>query len=213
VRRGARRELKYEAIYKAALEVFAEYGFRKATIEDIASRLKTGKSSLYFYIKDKRDLYEKSVAYGLRRWQEKVRRAVASEDDVVAQFLTMASKGYEHLSQDRALQRILERDPSLFPLDGSRDPFAEINASSVEMVRDVLARGTASGRFRDIDADRVASLLFSIYVMLVQKTYMFERDSLTRTMFKDGLDLLLNGLLARVEEARPGTLQKAGEVA
>lgn len=191
-----KRELKYEAIYKAALKVFAEYGFKKATIEDIAAELDTAKSSLYFYVKDKRELYDKAVAYGLRLWQNKVRDAVSAEPDIVEQFRIMANKAYEYLAEDRPLQRILMRDPALFPLFASQDPYSDINRDSIAMLKAILQRGIAEGRFRPIDVDGVAQLLFAFYVMLIQKTYMFPEGPLSRIMFKDGVDLVLKGLIA-----------------
>mgnify|MGYP001418012630 CR=1 FL=1 len=196
MKRSAKRELKYESIYKAALKVFAEYGFKKATIEDIAAELDTAKSSLYFYVKDKRELYDKAVAYGLRLWQNKVRDAVAAEPDVVEQFIIMAHKAYEYLADDRRLQRILMRDPGLFPLFASQDPYSDINRDSIAMLKDLLHRGITEGRFRPIDVDGVSRLLFAFYVMLIQKTYMFPEGSLSRIMFKDGVDLVLKGLIA-----------------
>ena len=196
MKRTAKRELKYEAIYKAALKVFAEYGFKKATIEDIAAELDTAKSSLYFYVKDKRELYDKAVAYGLRLWQNKVRDAVAAETDVVEQFIIMAHKAYEYLAEDRHLQRILMRDPALFPLFSSQDPYSDINRDSIAMLKSILQCGIDAGRFRPIDIDGVAQLLFAFYVMLIQKTYMFPEGALSRIMFKDGVDLILGGLIA-----------------
>ena len=196
MKNATKREFKYEAIYKAALKVFAEYGFKKATIEDIAAELDTAKSSLYFYIKDKRELYDKAVAYGLRLWQNKVRDAVASEPDIVEQFILMAHKAYEYLAEDRHLQRILMRDPSLFPLFSSQDPYSDINRDSIAMLKAILQRGIDAGHFRPIDVDGVAQLLFAFYVMLIQKTYMFPEGELSRIMFKDGVDLILKGLIA-----------------
>jgi len=212
MKRAAKRELKYEAIYKAALKVFAEYGFKKATIEDIAAELDTAKSSLYFYVKDKRELYDKAVAYGLRRWQDKVRDAVDSEPDVVEQFIIMAHKAYEYLSEDRLLQHILMRDPALFPLFSSQDPYSDINRDSIGMLKSILQRGILEGRFRPIDVDGVAQLLFAFYVMLIQKTYMFPEGALSRIMFKDGVDLILSGLIAenaRKQGRQPNTPKPA----
>jgi AcrR family transcriptional regulator len=196
MKRPTKRELKYEAIYSAALKVFAEYGFKKTTIADIAAELDTAKSALYFYVKDKRELYDQAVAYGLRRWQNKVRDAVAAETDVVEQFTVMAHKAYEYLAQDRHLQRILMRDPALFPLYPSQDPYSDINRDSIAMLKAIITRGIAAGRFRPVDIDGVAPLMFSFYVMLIQKTYMFPEGELSHIMFRDAIDLILKGLIA-----------------
>ncbi len=43
-----------DEVMKAAFEVFAEYGYRKATLDDIAQRLGLTKSALYLYSDGKR---------------------------------------------------------------------------------------------------------------------------------------------------------------
>jgi len=194
MKRTPKHEIKREAIYKAALKVFAEYGFKKTTIADIAAALDTAKSSLYFYIKDKRELYDQAVAYGFRHWQDKVRDAIAAETDVERQFLVMVHKAYEYLAEDRQFRKILMRDPSLFPLHPSQDPYSDINRDSIAMLKDILRRGVAEGRFRSIDVEAVAPLMFSFYVLLIQRTYMFPQDDHT-IMFEDGIDLILRGLI------------------
>ncbi len=197
--RPVKRQLKYEAIYSAALKVFAEFGFRKTTIADIAAELGTAKSSLYFYVTDKRELYIKSVEYGLKRWQDKVRDAMAQETDIVKQFLVMSHKAYEYLAQDQYLHKILMRDPSLFPLYPSQDPYSDINRDSIGMLKAILKRGIAEGRFRAVNVDSLAPLMFSFYVMLIQKTYMYPEGELPRIMFEDAVDLILKGLIAETK--------------
>lgn len=193
MKRADKREIKRETIYKAALKVFAEYGFKKTTIEDIAAELGTAKSSLYFYIKDKRELYDKAVAYGFRHWQDKVRDAIAAETDVERQFRVMAHKAYEYLAEDRHFRNILMRDPSLFPLHPSQDPYSDINRDSLALLTSILERGIREGRFRPVNVAAVAPLMFSFYVMLIQRTYMFP-DGEHTLMFEDGIDLVLSGL-------------------
>ena len=65
-----------DIIFAAALAVFARYGFKKSTVQDIADRLDMTKGNLYRYARNKRDLYEKTVSWALIRWQDNVRRAI-----------------------------------------------------------------------------------------------------------------------------------------
>lgn len=41
--------------------VFAKYGFRKTTLDDIASAAGKGKSSLYYYFKNKEEIFEEMI--------------------------------------------------------------------------------------------------------------------------------------------------------
>ncbi|MFW6389223.1 MAG: TetR/AcrR family transcriptional regulator, partial [Marinilabiliaceae bacterium] len=46
------------AILKSARELFAKFGYRKTTMEDIAQALRKGKSSLYYYFKNKEEIFQ-----------------------------------------------------------------------------------------------------------------------------------------------------------
>ncbi len=194
MKKTSKREIKYESIYRASLKVFAEYGYKKATIGDIANELGVVKSALYFYVADKKELYNNAVAFGLRLWQDKVRESVALETDPRRKFEVMAHKALEYLSEDRNLRNILLRDPALFPLHPAQDPYTDINRDSLEMLKGIITQGIEEKRFRDVDVNTVAPLIFSFYVMLVQKIYMFPEAAFDKRMFEAGIDLVLRGL-------------------
>lgn len=46
------------AILQAARDLFAKYGYKKTTMEDIAHALRKGKSSLYYYFKNKEEIFQ-----------------------------------------------------------------------------------------------------------------------------------------------------------
>lgn len=192
-----KRQEKLSTIYEAALRIFARYGYRRTRVEDIADELGMTKGNLYLYVENKRDLYEKAVAHGLLRWQDMVSRSIEKIDDVVDRFVVMSKKGYTYLSRDVSLRAVLINDPSIFPLSGKEPPFSEINRTSVALLRSVLEQGMATGRFREVDVDNLAEFLYSVYVMLIIKTYVRSEGKSTQKMFEQGLDIVLQGLLKK----------------
>ncbi len=50
-----------ETILDSAKSVFARYGFRKTTLDDIARAAGKGKSSLYYYFKNKEEIFEDMI--------------------------------------------------------------------------------------------------------------------------------------------------------
>lgn len=191
-----RRKINSEELYQAALEIFSRYGYRKTTVEDIASALGMTKGNLYLYVESKRDLYEKTVRHALERWQEGVRQAVERETDPGERFTILCRMALRHLSEDDAFRRLLVQDPDIFPPLPAEDPYADINERSVRMIRDVLARGIEAGRFRKVDVTRVAELIFMIYKMLIFRTYIRADEAFVQEMLEDVLDLFTHGLHA-----------------
>jgi len=49
-------------IFDAALKLFAQYGYKKTTLEDVAGECGMTPGNIYFYVKNKKDLYEKTVS-------------------------------------------------------------------------------------------------------------------------------------------------------
>lgn len=187
-----------EIIYRAALKVFARYGFKKATVEDIAGELGMTKGNLYRYAKNKKVLYQQTVAWALRRWQNRVVEAVADETDPRQQFLTMCRKAVDYLSEDDDFRQVLVHDPDIFPMFPSQDPFEEINANSVDMIRSILLRGMDENRFRRIEPEKVSQVIFLVYKMLIIRTYLksqgADEKKLMMEMFEAALELLTKGL-------------------
>jgi len=163
-------------VYAAALLVFSEYGFKKATVEDIALELGLTKGALYQYAKNKKDLYDRAVEFGLLNWQTKVFDAVSKESDVKKQFEVMCKKACIYLSEDTLLKKILIKDPSIFPMSFNSDPFKDVNNTSMSFLQSILDRGIQEKKFRKMDTALMSRFLFSTYKMLIIETYVLEEQ-------------------------------------
>lgn len=106
--------IREDQIFDAAIRVFSRYGFKRTRMEDIAAELDVVAGTLYRHCKGKKDLYEKAVAFGIQRWQAKVKAHVASAPDAVTGFVLMCEKGHEYLAEDENLRQILKRGPLTF---------------------------------------------------------------------------------------------------
>ena len=183
-----------ETIYLAALGVFSEYGFKKTTLDDIAADLGMTKGNLYLYSKNKRDLYENTVRFAMQRWQSRVSEAIAGESDARSKFFVMCRKAVEYLSEDDELRRLLVRDPDIFPMFGNNDPYADINAASVGMIRQILRQGIDEKTFREVDLESAPEVLFSVYKMIIIRMYIKTGDPSLEERFDQTIDLLTRGL-------------------
>lgn len=145
-------------------------------MEDIATKLGMTKGNLYLYAKNKKDLYRNTVSHALLKWQNLVRERVEQETDPKKQFLVMCYKAVDYLSHDRDFQRVLARDPDIFPMFSDDDPFSEINQDSIRMVQGVLRRGIQEKCFRKVKIEKISEIVFSIYKMFIIRAYVKEED-------------------------------------
>jgi len=189
-----RKEAKIEEICRAALRSFSTYGYRKTTVGDVAAELGMTQSNLYFYVKDKKDLYERAVSFALEQWQQYVREAIERENDVRQRFLVMCTKAVEYLLENDEMRRILVRDPDIFPMFTGDDPYETINNRSGQMIRGVLDQGMAESAFRQLDAGKTSQVILMIYKMLVIHTYIRTDKEFIQDIFGHILDLMTQGL-------------------
>ncbi|MFO0751317.1 MAG: helix-turn-helix domain-containing protein [Myxococcota bacterium] len=61
-------QAKHECILDAAVRAFRRLGFRKTSIDDVASEAKVGKGTVYLAVRSKDELYLKAVERELAAW-------------------------------------------------------------------------------------------------------------------------------------------------
>jgi AcrR family transcriptional regulator len=183
-------------IYEAALKVFGVFGYKKATVEEIAAELKLTKGALYQYAENKKDLYRKAVEYGLIKWQNKVLCEISDTDDICLRFRQLCKKAMMYLSEDKDLRNIIIRDPGIFPISFKNDPYKQINDVSMTFLRDLIDEGIAEGKFRELDSGFTTKMLFSIYKMLILETYILGEQE-TERVFDAAIDIISQGFFKR----------------
>jgi TetR/AcrR family transcriptional regulator len=187
---------KLKQILSAALKVFSRYGYRQATMEQIAGELGMTKGSLYFYCSNKEGLYNLAVAHALLKWQGRVQEAVDAEADIVQKLIALAIKSNEYLSEDDDLRTIIINDPQIQSISPAEDRYPNIGIASYGMLKKILEQGVAEKRLKAIDVEHVAGFLYSIHCMFVVKTYIKAEGQSAQDIYRAGIDVILRGLVA-----------------
>jgi len=66
-------------IVEVARRIFTRYGFRKATMEKIASTSQMGKSSIYYYFKSKEEIFRAVVEFEAVMLKERLNRIISKK--------------------------------------------------------------------------------------------------------------------------------------
>ena len=189
-----RSRIDEQIILDAALKVFARFGYKKSTLEDIASELGMTNTAMYAYASSKRDLYERTVSFVMKRWQSGVEQAVDAKTTAMDKMTVLCESALYYLAQDLEFCALLKSDPQIFPMFPTVDPYEEINRDSVRMIERILLFGQETGEFRTVDAPAVSEVLFSIYKNFIIHTYINSEEDYTSRYLPITMDLILNGI-------------------
>jgi AcrR family transcriptional regulator len=72
-----------DQIVSSARNIFNRYGFKKATMDEIARAMGKGKSSIYYYFKSKEEIYEAVVNYEAGILKNEILKSVSQADNPV----------------------------------------------------------------------------------------------------------------------------------
>ncbi len=188
---------KYQQMLSTSLELFAKFGYKKTTVEDVATSINMTKGNIYFYVKNKKDLYEKTIDFALNQWKDFVYNAVNKEKNVVLKFRTLTQKSIEYIESNKTVQTILINDPSIFTLSSTEDRFYNTNVSAMNIIKNILEQGIEEKIFFPVDVEHITEYLFSVYIMFLIKNYVKSDNSSLEKMFSEGLELTIRGLLLK----------------
>ncbi len=135
-----------DAILRAATEVFARYGFKKASVDDIARRAGTGKGTVYLHFDSKEALFATVARDVWGRVFEHLRAAVRQARTPDAKLRAFCSTRLDELSVlARTLNIAMETALELIEL--AQPMVRQFRERELALIEEILAEGVAKGLF------------------------------------------------------------------
>lgn len=192
------------AILKAAGEVFARFGFKKASVEDIAKRAGVGKGSIYLHFESKEALFEaivrQSHEMNLAELKTSVQRATTPEDQVRAYIRCKLEQSVRKPAGERIEMA------TLFELGSQVQHLVpEMKEADAAILARVLDDGVAQGAFT-VSAPQQAALGFVELIMMLAPRLMTQETSpLTLQSLDAAFEVFIRGLSAPPRAKPPMT--------
>jgi AcrR family transcriptional regulator len=169
--------------------VVLKEGFVDLNMDDLASRLRCSKSTLYSVAGNKQALVSSVVKRFFERATVRIEEATGAEDD----FRRKIKVYLRGVGREMALH-----SPSFYEDMVSYGPATDIyalnSAAAAHRVREIIDAGVEAGQFRDVDA-AFASELIVLSIDGVQSGRLLRRTGLTAgEAFSEIADIVLDGL-------------------
>ena len=180
------------AVLESATRIFSQYGFKKASLSDIAREAGVSKTAIYLVAPSKADLYFEILQDRLSSCTAQVSRAIRVDIPADQQLPAALQLELSHLHQDPLIRALLV-DRSMARTPAWRARFEELRRLGRSTTTRLIELGIRQGRFRaDLDADAVSALLQDLQVaslLLADDEGNIEqpRWQTTLTIFLEGL--------------------------
>ena len=182
-----------ELIISVASDIFARFGFRKTTMDEISSALHKGKSSLYHYFESKEEIFrsvvEKESQLLKTEIMDAIRKEITPQEKLRVYFITRMQilnrlANYYSVLTDEYFEHygFVEKIRKKHDLD-------EIN-----IIKEILQEGIERGIFAMKDLEITAFAIFNALKGL-EYSWAIEKDiSKTEKNIDNLLEVLFNGL-------------------
>lgn len=184
-------------IISSAADLFDRYGARKTTMEDIAREVGKGKSTLYYYFKNKEEVFESVLLHEFDSLKLQISEVIKEADDCYLMMEKFVKAVYSKIHQFRNLKKSLLND-----VDGrSRATASQIKSQFIDWelatINQILTKGIQSEDFRNMTEEEVVinSQAISIAMMGLKAILLNETDAEeTNRKIDNLLSLLFNGI-------------------
>lgn len=199
--RSAKKARRQQDILLAALHVFSRDGFSAARTDDVAEEAGVSKGTLYLYFKSKEDMFKAVIEDNLRPvLDEATKLSLEGKLSAEEQLTTMLKFFYENVlnTERRQILRLVIAEGPNFP-DIAKFHYENIIAPAQALTKDLIAKGVASGEFRDIPGDYLTkAIVGSALAAGLWKTVFDEMESIDLGDYcQTHIDMLLGGLRAK----------------
>jgi AcrR family transcriptional regulator len=169
-----RPEFRPQEILNAAVGVFAELGYERATIADVARRAGVSPSLVVHYFHSKPDLFEAVIDGRFICFLAGEEALLASHRGPYRALLhQMVRRFWEHVSAPGSIELalVVKAERASFP-DAIRTVFQQISERWRRLIEGVLDAGARQGEFR-LSGPHVARVISAMVVGVVESTRCF----------------------------------------
>jgi AcrR family transcriptional regulator len=174
---SARRTQTRQKLFVAAQQLIAEQGFSATTVDEIAERAGVAKGTVYYNFKNKNDLFEELLRYGVGLLTATLREASAQHEGApVEQLDAMIRAGLGFIQRYRAFAQLLLSE--LWRTNRAwQATLSLLREEAVAVVRGALDDAVAAGELReDLDTGLVASAIFGMVLVVALDWLTFQPE-------------------------------------
>jgi TetR/AcrR family fatty acid metabolism transcriptional regulator len=186
---------KRQRILRAAVDVFAEYGYFNAKVAQIAKAAGVADGTIYLYFNGKEDLLITIFREHTRSYLQSLEQRMADVEPAQDRLRAAVRHHLETLGRDRALAVVsqveLRHSLKFLSLFSQQEV-----ADYLNVIRKIVEHGQESGAFRrNVHPQLAAKAIFGVLDEMVTSWMLSEKEYDLAAQSEQVADLILTGLL------------------
>lgn len=184
-------------IVGVARRIFTRYGFRKATMEEIASTSQMGKSSIYYYFKSKEEIFRAVVEFEARMLKERLSRIIGKNNSPPDRLKAYILFRLHHVRTLENFYAALNEE-TLSHMGFILDIRRNFEIEEQQLVGEILEDGMKQGVFQ-LSSSKIGAIAISTMMkglelpLLLDEAHKTDREEL----MEDLIRVLLYGIMKR----------------
>ena len=184
-------------IVGVARRIFTRYGFRKATMEEIASTSQMGKSSIYYYFKSKEEIFRAVVEFEAWMLKERLSRIIGKNNSPPDRLKAYILFRLHHVRTLENFYAALNEE-TLSHMGFILDIRRNFEIEEQQLVGEILEDGMKQGVFQ-LSSSKIGAIAISTMMkglelpLLLDEAHKTDREEL----MEDLIRVLLYGILKR----------------
>lgn len=167
----AKNESTKDIIAKAAISCFTKQGLTSTSIQDIANEANVSKSLVFYYYKNKENLFADLVKKQQIENLEEIKKVIEKCNNPLDQFKNIIDKIFSHIKDKNHLDliKIVHEEFMKNSLNHIKNEIEQYVKESINLISNVIDRCIEQGYFRKINSKLMTINIFSFMFFLTQE--------------------------------------------
>jgi len=185
-----------EGIIEVARKIFAFYGYKKATLDEIATASGMGKSSIYYYFSCKEDVFRSVIETEAGIMKSRLNEAIGNAKDPIEKFRQYVTIRMGVIDELANYYQAIHSD-YLLNLDFVKKMRENYDKQEVDLLKTIFLEGTELGLFRIADEELAALAVTTALKGLEAPIMADKNEKLTKHRMERIVQMLSYGIVKR----------------
>jgi AcrR family transcriptional regulator len=181
-----------QLIFELAAGIFTKKGYHKTTVEEIAAAVGVSKGTIYYYFKNKEELYLAILREGVDLFHGELLKAAERAVSPQEKIKELIRGHFIFCEQEKDLVFLFLKE--LGSTDFSREILANMLAKCLQVFRSVIEEGIAKKVFRPVNPEILTTALFGMLTITAFHYLSYSRGIPLEPAGTAIEDILFNGI-------------------